>query len=156
MTGDSWQLDDGVVTLRPSTPDDAAALIAGRDDESRRWLGPGVDDPDPTACIVVDGDIVGWIDFDTGRDWLPPGGVNIGYNVFPDHRNKGYASRALQLLLLRLADLGFQTATLAIDPDNAASLAVAARNGFAEQGTVDNGSRYFVLPVPRSGRSGVF
>ena len=138
-----------MITLRPSRPADAAALVAGRDAESVRWLGPGVDDPDPTACILLANEIVGWIDYDTGRDWLPPGAVNIGYSVFPSYRGKGYASRAVDLLVRRLAVEGFQTATLAIDPDNAASIAVATRTGFVEQGQVGNNSRYFVLPIQR-------
>jgi hypothetical protein len=48
-----WPLTDGVISLRFAQPSGAAALIAGRDAESRRWLGAGDDDPHPTACILV-------------------------------------------------------------------------------------------------------
>jgi len=122
-------------------------LIAGRDAEFDRWLGPGANDPRPTACIVVDDEIVGWIDFDSGRDWLPPGAVNVGYFLFAPARGNGYATRAMTLLLEHLATQpDVDTATVLIDPGNARSLAVAERAGFTERGIVD-GSVYLTRPV---------
>jgi hypothetical protein len=76
--------ESGAVTLRPPRADDTAILIAARDDAFRRWLGPGSDDPSPTACIVVGYQVVGWIDYDHDleHDWLGDGEVNVGYFVF--------------------------------------------------------------------------
>ena len=136
-------MTDGVVIIRAPEPGDAAVLVAGRDSVFHRFLGPGADEPSPTACIVVDDAIVGWVDFDIDRSWLEPGEVNVGYNVFASHRGKGYASRAVQLLLQHLAlDTDHRVATLLIDPENEKSLALAARNGFAAHGDLD-GNPYF-------------
>ena len=134
---------DGVVTIRPPGHGDRAVLIAGRDDEFHRWLGAGSPDPRPTACIVVDDEVVGWVDYDAEQPWLDAGAVNIGYSVFAEARGNGYATRAVQLLLDQLAaHTTFTTAHLLIDPANTRSLAVAARVGFVPAGDVD-GQRLF-------------
>jgi RimJ/RimL family protein N-acetyltransferase len=146
-------MSDGVVTIRPPIPGDSAKLIAGRDSEWRRWLGPGDDDPHPTACILVAGEVVGWVDADPTATHLQPGEVNVGYNVFAPHRGKGYASRAVELLIQYLREsTPFHTASLSIDSDNAASLAVAARTGFVPSGDPESKSLDFKRAVRRDAR----
>jgi RimJ/RimL family protein N-acetyltransferase len=139
---------DGLVTIRPPAPGDAAVLVAGRDEQSRRFLGEGDDEPDPTACVVVRDEIVGWVDFDVDRAWLAPGEVNVGYGVFAAHRGNGYATRAVKLLLHHLAvATAHHTATLLISAENGRSLALARRAGFTSRGDLD-GHPYFARPVP--------
>jgi RimJ/RimL family protein N-acetyltransferase len=124
-------LSDGVVTVRPSTRADVSALIAGRDEAFHRFLGDGDPDPSPTGCIVVADAIIGWVDYDHDRSWLEPQEVNVGYNVFEPFRGRGYATRAVRLLMRHLAsDTDWQVATLLIHPENERSLALARRAGF--------------------------
>lgn len=100
------------------------------------------------GCIVVNDQVVGWVDYDVDCTWLEPGEVNLGYNLFAPHRGQGYATRAVQLLMHHLAvDTEHQTATLLIHPQNHRSLALAARARFTAHGQLD-GSRYFRRPVP--------
>lgn len=138
---------DGVVTIQTPVPDDVPILVAGRDEEFHRWMGPGAEKPDPTAVIVVGGEVVGWVDFDSGHEWLGPGEVNVGYSLAPAHRGGGYATRAVELLVQHLAEeTPHATATLSIDARNTRSLAVAARAGFVERSERE-GSRLFERPL---------
>jgi RimJ/RimL family protein N-acetyltransferase len=141
-------MSDGVVKLRRPSEADRTSFRTGRDDEFRRSLESGGDDPRPRASIVVDDELVGWIDYDADRAWLQPGEVNVGYALFPSHRGFGYVSRAVELLLRYLGEsTPFDTATLLIEPGNVRSLAVAQRTHFQQQGEV-RGGRYFKRSVP--------
>jgi L-amino acid N-acyltransferase YncA len=134
-------MTDGVVTIRAPGPGDGERLVAGGDDEWHRWLGPGDDQPSPTACIVVAGEVVGWVDADPDAAHVRTGAVNVGYNVFPRSRRNGYAARAVELLIRHLRErTSFHTAILSIDAGNEASLAVATRTGFTltADGTPEN------------------
>lgn len=132
-------LTDGVITLRASAPEDNEALVAGRDPLFHRFMGAGHPEPNPVACVLAGDTLVGWIDYDTPRPWLDAGEVNVGYNIFPEHRNNGYATRALELLVTHLTeDTDVSNATLLIHPDNAASLAVARRANFSRYDDVDD------------------
>jgi RimJ/RimL family protein N-acetyltransferase len=149
----SWPVGDEKVMLRPPAPEDEQVLIAGRDAEWERWLGPGSDHPRPTAVIVVAGRIVGWVDYDPELEWLRPGEVNLGYNVFAPDRGQGYATRALRLLLGVLRDhTDYDRAYLVINAENRASLGVAralgARGvGGRTQETGLGGSLHYVVEL---------
>lgn len=137
-------MSDGVVTLRAPQPVDTAELIAGRDDEFRRFLGEGSPTPAPTAVLVdTAGAVIGWIDYDRDRAWLDRSEVNIGYNTLPAWRGRGMAQRAVELLVGWLSEQDdLTTATLLIDPENLPSLRVAAGTGFERAGDID-GQRLF-------------
>jgi RimJ/RimL family protein N-acetyltransferase len=138
---------DGVVTLKPPREGDEQLLIAGRDEEFFKWLGPGSESPSPVACIWVDSELVGWVDYDLEHDWLQPGEVNVGYYLFPGARGKGYASRAVALLLAHLREhTGHTTATLVIRRENVQSLRLAHRLGFVQRAELDRGL-FFVREV---------
>lgn len=142
-------LHDGAVVVRPFRSTDAVDLIAGRDDESRRFLGEGSPNPEPVAVIEVDGRTVGWIDFDDEREWLEPDQVNVGYGIFPSERRRRFGTRALRLLSAYLMGLDPPLRpTLLIDPQNAASLHLAANAGFVEVRQLD-GEIFFELPTTR-------
>ncbi len=136
-------IGDGTVTLRASEPEDNEVLVNGRDAVFHRFMGEGHPEPDPVACIIVEDVIVGWIDYDSPRPWLTDGEVNVGYNIFPEYRGRGYATRALELLLRLLqAQPAVHTATALVDPDNEASLRVVIRAGFTRHDDVD-GERFY-------------
>ena len=146
----SSTLTDGIVTLRGSTPGDSHALLAGRDDERRRFLGDGNDGPEPMFCIVAEGEVAGWVDYDRHVDhsWLGLDEVNVGYELFPSFRGRGLATRALQLMLHHLAVRGeHRVASLLIDPANAPSLALATRAAFVANGEIGD-QCYFRRVIP--------
>lgn len=95
---------------------------------------------DPAVLTWVTGAIwdehrqlaVGW----AGYHGLPSAGtVELGYDVDPAHRRRGYARAALEALLRRAAqEPDVHTARVAISPDNTPSYRLAAQYGFVEVG----------------------
>jgi RimJ/RimL family protein N-acetyltransferase len=134
MTEELDKVTDGIISLRTPGGADVRLIIAARDDEFRKWLGPGSNNPTPVACILVSHEVVGWVDYDHDpeHDWLAPEEVNIGYFVFAKHRRKGYAARAVQLVLGLLRDkTGCTAASVLVHPEDEPSLGVARRCLFA-------------------------
>lgn len=86
------------------------------------------------------GAMVGHIGFHTrpGPGYLAelaPGGIEIGYTVFPAFRRRGYATEAVEALIGWAAGQGLRRFVLSISPENAPSLAIAARLGFRRVGS---------------------
>jgi RimJ/RimL family protein N-acetyltransferase len=71
--------------------------------------------------------------------WTPPGwpGTEIGWTLHPDARGRGIGVEAARAAMDFACDaLGWTDVIHIIDPDNAASAALAARLGSARRGPV--------------------
>lgn len=152
-------LTDGVVTLRPHSPDDVPALLEqARDAVMLRWTTV----PDPSTLetarefatrVIPDG-------WRSDREWQfavdapdddgaarfvgsvslrneGEGRAEIAYGAHPWSRGRGYVVRALELLLAwGFADKGLRTVLWQANKGNWASRKVAWRLGFSFDGTV--------------------
>jgi RimJ/RimL family protein N-acetyltransferase/8-oxo-dGTP pyrophosphatase MutT (NUDIX family) len=142
-------LTDGVVTLRPWTDDDIAPSVEGHDDEIRRWFGQ----PEAPSYDVLRGVFARWADERAagtrlgygvhaegrlvgGVEARPDGRVTtVSWWLFPEHRGRGYAARAVRLLTDHAFEhLGARRVEAEIDPRNTASLRVATRAGLRREG----------------------
>lgn len=149
-------LEDGVVRLRPLTPSDAATWHAGEDDEVRRWF----QFPRPSTRADVDKAIEAWT-----RSWSEDGPIHnfgivaidsgeliggvevrdrgegkayLSYQVFPAHRRRGLATRAVRLAAEHaLVTMGAKQAVIITDEGNVASRGVAEAAGFRHDGAAD-------------------
>ncbi|MGN6105203.1 MAG: GNAT family N-acetyltransferase [Kofleriaceae bacterium] len=62
--------------------------------------------------------------------------VELGYAILPEHRGRGYATEAVGLAIAwARASHGVERFVASVSPDNAASLAIVRRLGFAKVGT---------------------
>ncbi len=154
----SWprleSVSDGVVTLRPTGPDDWPVLLAeANNDASLRW---GFDGKPMTEAAAIDRAARAGLDrLVSGNNSLlicdgatgagagilglrrfgPPDVVAIGYGVLPQFRGRGFTTRALRLL----AGWAFsQTPTARLElgckSANTASARVALAAGFVQEG----------------------
>lgn len=152
-------LTDGVITLRPWTPEDASFLLEAsadpliqryslsrsrpftaadaqeqlRDDASYRLTA---DAPDRPAGSLVITDAVSCLALgQCGIDrWSSSDVAQIGYWLAPESRGRGIATRAVVLLTNWLFDLGASRVFLTVVDDNHASIGVAQRAGFLLEG----------------------
>jgi RimJ/RimL family protein N-acetyltransferase len=147
-------LSDGTVSLRFRRASDLDAIaVASYDHDTRRWLtDPPMDEEARAASMARVAEA-----FATGgsaplmiadhRTSEPIGLINlqfrddhvatIAYSVFPAHRGKGVAPRAVRLMAeWAFCRLGLTELLLEIDQENVASVRVAEKCGFevAERG----------------------
>ncbi|MFH9348966.1 GNAT family N-acetyltransferase [Kitasatospora sp. NPDC017646] len=158
------ELSDGVITLSPLRPEDAAAHLAGEDEALVRWLSGGPSTPEGVAAYFrhcreqwettgplrafgiraagegvdgVEGEygvLAGTVDLRFEHSDLAPGQVNVAYGLYPSWRGRGLATRAVLLASGYAARVGAREAVIRVEPENAASAAVAHRAGFRPAG----------------------
>ena len=152
------RLTDGQIVLDGHTLADAEAHWLGEDDEMRRRF----DWPLMRRVTLehVEGVMRRWIEARAAggpmfvyavrdRSGVLMGGcelrlidaerANVSYWLYPEHRGRGYAARALALLCEAASRLeGVRRLEAHVAPDNTASRRLAERCGFTEVGTVDD------------------
>lgn len=153
-----FELTGCEIILRPFQLDYAEAHLAGDDEENVRWLSGGVSTIETVRNWILrnreawenDGPVYSFAVFEakTKRQvgmveansnpaqvaGLVKGEVNISYNIYPFARGKGYATKAVNLILTFLKEKGFKTALILVNPENKKSLGVAGRAGFTRIG----------------------
>ena len=156
-------LSDGEIVLDGHTLADAEAHLAGEDAEMRRRF----EAPGPATLEGTRAAMARWIEARAAGGPMfayavrGPGGVlvggceirllaadraNVSYWIFPAFRGRGYAGRALALLVEAAARLTFPRQLEAhIDADNTASRRVAEKAGFIESGMVEDAAGARVL-----------
>jgi len=145
-------LTDGVVSLRPTRPEDAADHLAGEDHEIAKWLSGGRgtmatvqayirsceenwrSDGPRRAFGIFDcatSRLIGSIEANLAFPLLEPTQANVSYGVFPACRGNRTALRALRLMGAYLKSVsGMCQMVLRISCENTASLRVAEKSGF--------------------------
>jgi [ribosomal protein S5]-alanine N-acetyltransferase len=63
-----------------------------------------------------------------------PDAVEVGYTIFPEHRQRGYATEAVGALIAAAEAQGIRRFSASVGPENAPSLAIVRRLGFVEVG----------------------
>jgi len=117
---------------------DPLAFVAGQDDPEAK--GPPLTLPDGTQVprlpgyrrFIWDGEVAGSIGFrwQEGTSALPSHVLgHIGYAVVPWKRGRGYATRALALMLEEARARGLDHVQITAQPDNIASHKVILANG---------------------------
>ena len=152
--GPQPELTDGVVVLRPWRDDDIDPARLGHDEEISYWFGfdavtpsyeqhkqavdswnQGYTDGRSLVGFVIehDGDVVGGVDIRDKGDQI----AELSWTLYSGHRGKGYAARAVRLLVdYAIDELGMTRVEARVDPENRRSLRVATRAGLRREGVV--------------------
>lgn len=146
------RLTDGVISINPMAPDDASAHLAGEDEAAVRFLSGGRSTMEsvlswieccreswersgPVRCFGIypepDGGIAGMVEANLNLPSIRPGVANVSYGLYPDHRGRGYAVRAVKLVADYLRSLGdVDRFMIQASTENGPSFRVAEKAGF--------------------------
>lgn len=153
------KLSDGVITLRPFTINDAQEHLECEDEEQIKWLSGGKSTLDrvkkwinknqklwenggPVYNFAVEdkeGRLMGMVEANVDYrsfETYEEGDTNVTYGLYPFARRKGYASRAVMLLINFLKNKGLKRAIIRINPENENSQKVPIRCGFVKTGKI--------------------
>jgi RimJ/RimL family protein N-acetyltransferase len=156
------RLTDGVIALDRHTLADAAAHLAGEDEEQARRFGwyPARSTPEGVRRVIVKwqrewatGSLTRVFAIRESETGALAGGCEVrvrdtgvgemSYWVFPAFRGRRYASRAVILACgWAFAELGVERMEIYVEPDNAASRSTALRAGFTEEGVLRARGRF--------------
>jgi RimJ/RimL family protein N-acetyltransferase len=155
------RLADEIVVLDTFTPEDLGAHLAGENNEHARRFGwypersteatvraafarwaQGWRSGGPTRALAVrkrdNGELVGGCEIRTGEGRV----AEVSYWTFPQHRRKGYATRALRLLCdFAFREMGVERIEAQVEPDNRGSRRVVEGAGFLEERTIPEADR---------------
>ena len=148
-------LTDDIIEIRPLRQADAAAHLAGEDEEMAKWLNGGRSTP-ATVQTAIDEFEEQWLTggprrafgvFDRRNNQLigfveanlellgTPAEVNVSYGIFPPWRGRGLAERAIDLVAEYLRSVPEASEmVLQIAPENTRSIRVAEKAGFQRVG----------------------
>ena len=153
------ELTDKVITIQPFSVENAEDHLKGEDDEQIKWLSGGKSTLESIkswisknqkhweiggpifnfAVFDHDSKLVGMVEANTDFkkvEGIEKGDANISYGLYPKERGKGYASRAVNLIIIFLKERGFKRAVIRINPKNIFSLKVPKKCGFSKIGSV--------------------
>ena len=158
MPDDQPTLTDGTVVLRAWRDADVEEAVAGHDGEVALWFGwdPAevtgdshrraiadwredwaADRRRASFAVEVEGDLVGSVEITRSGS----AGASLSWTLYAGHRRRGYAARAVRLLVdwaftdRGQGGMGVQRVEARIDPRNQASRRVATRAGLRLEGT---------------------
>ncbi|CAN5580439.1 hypothetical protein BH10ACT10_BH10ACT10_08610 [soil metagenome] len=132
MTSPQPTLTDGVVTLRPSRDEDVSSAIAGHDEEIARRLGRTEDASTVNFLVEADGAVAGLVEVRTDD-----GVGDLSWVLYAGHRGRGYAARAVRLLVgYAFESLGLRRVEAHVNSANERSKRVASRSGLRREGVL--------------------